>query len=145
MTPLGCPDCLLIRYEPRALRPPRAPSCFPGQAYVLLDFWPFFFQACFFKVRTKSTPGSFRTNRENSHFATIHVSRRQTGGAGYEILDVITRDFAWILPPPPIIPYAAEQSPGSRLTRPFVASFKLASNRWISRAIIRCNLAAWRL
>lgn len=27
MTPLGCPDCLLIRYEPRALRAfARAPS-----------------------------------------------------------------------------------------------------------------------
>lgn len=51
MTPLGCPDCLLIRYEPRALRArfrtrarARAPSHsrFPAKL-VSLDFLPLHF------------------------------------------------------------------------------------------------------
>lgn len=60
MTPLGCPDCLLIRYEPRALRArfrERArviAFAFPGQAcvarFLLLRFFlglvPFFFLEC---------------------------------------------------------------------------------------------------
>lgn len=49
MTPLGCPDCLLIRYEPRALRARfrvRAiVFAFPSQACVAR-----FFAVTFFKV-----------------------------------------------------------------------------------------------
>lgn len=56
-------------------------------------------------------------------------------------------DFVWIshllsfVPPLFCMP---QNKAGFRLTRPFVTSFKLVSNRWVSRTIIWCNLAAWR-
>lgn len=55
MTPLGCPDCLLIRYEHRALRARLhgyatiAPS-FPGARLGVARFFGFFRVVCFFFV-----------------------------------------------------------------------------------------------
>lgn len=62
MTPLGCPDCLLIRYEPRALRArfraragERAGAiafAFPGQACVARFFAvTLFLGLLFFRMR----------------------------------------------------------------------------------------------
>lgn len=100
----------------------------------------FFFQACFFKVHPQST--LFVQIAKIHSFARVKPAEPAT--KSLMLLPAISLEYC-PLSPPPIIPYAAEQSPGSRLTRPFVVSFKLASNHWISRAIIRCNLAAWRL
>lgn len=55
MTPLGCPDCLLIRYEPRALRTRfrargRAPSCIFGPNLCRSIFLACFFRVNFFRV-----------------------------------------------------------------------------------------------
>lgn len=55
MTPLGCPDCLLIRYEPRALRTRlrargRAPSCIFGPNLCRSTFLACFFRVNFFRV-----------------------------------------------------------------------------------------------
>lgn len=64
--------------------------------------------------------------------------------SGYEIRDDTMISLEYLLSFAPSLFRMPRNKAGSRLTRPFVASFKLVSNRSVSRTIIRRDLAAWR-
>lgn len=88
MTPLGCPDCLLIRYEPRALRARfRAHAIafvFPGQACVARFFAVTFFLELLLFFRMC----------ESRAFVASWLRIKPTM-SGYEILDDIMISFEY--------------------------------------------------
>lgn len=133
MTPLGCPDCLLIRYElPRA----RAPSHSHFLAkLVSLDFLLLrFFLGLLFFWGGKRNAQCVRIPSVGS-FARVKPTKSY-----YEILDDVTISLEYHAPPPlsftPSLFRTPRNKAGSRLPRPFVASFKLVSNRSGFRALL---------
>lgn len=132
MTPLGCPDCLLIRYEPRALRARLRASmnarahaipalAFPDRACVARFFFlPFLvegalFSACLrvrdfvvlfvlFLWRIRDVGAVSRFTQPSEVIARIRGFAGRASNRGYEILDAITISLEYhLLLPRPII------------------------------------------
>lgn len=120
MTPLGCPDCLLIRYEPRALRARLCASmnararayaipalAFPDRACVARFFFlPFLWKGLFFRLvcvcaislfcsffflwRIRDVGAVSRFTQPSEVIARIRGFAGRASNRGYEILDAIT-------------------------------------------------------
>lgn len=110
MTPLGCPDCLLIRYEPRALRArfrarARAPSHSRFLAkLVSLDFLllrVFLGLLLFFRMRNVC---------ESRVFVVSRVSNRRCPAVKSLMMLRFRLNIAVSFLRPFVIPRAAEQS-----------------------------------
>lgn len=106
MTPLGCPDCLLIRYEPRALRArfhARARAiafAFPSQACVAR----FFCYYVFFRV------ASFFQNAQCVRIASVRsFARVKPTMSCYEILDDVTISLEYCSLFPSSLRYSARR------------------------------------
>lgn len=137
MTPLGCPDCLLIRYEPRALRArlrvnanARAYAipalAFPDRACVAGFFFPFLFVegvffglfACarfclFFFCGGYAMSVSPLDSQPSEVIARIRGFAGRASNRGYEILDAITisPEYHLLLPHPIIFRMPRNKAP----------------------------------